>query len=203
MLVLDRICMCFLFLFLKSLISYLYYLLVSATCAAFLLANTAAWMNLSSMLTMRTYATCYLSGSVGMMAFWCLLYLLWVHILGLPYPIPLVGAFNAIAGVTAIIVAIWFKFPRAWRKNADFRHRAKYLLVAQMFILVMSLEYWLFSWVFFVIPLNLQLVLAIVLPITREVGTIILAKICTRVAGRKDDSGELVATNLGMVFIAI
>ena len=154
-------------------------------------------MNLSSMLTMRTYATCYLSGSLAMMSFWCFLYLVWVPLLGLPYPIPLVGAFNAVAGVSAVIVAIWFKFPWSWRMDASFRHRAKYLLVAQLFILVMSLEYWLFSWVFFAIPLDLQWILAIVLPITREIGAIILTKICTKIAGRKDDSGELVATHLG------
>lgn len=169
-----------------------------ATCAAFLLANTSAWMNLASMLTMRTYATCYLAGSVGMMSFWCFLYLLWVPILHLPYPIPLVGALNAFAGVTAIIVAIWFKFPRSWRKDSTFRHRAKYLLVAQLFILVMSLEYWLFSWVFFAIPLDLQWILAILLPLTREIGALVLTKICEKIAGRKDESGELVATNLGL-----
>ena len=155
-------------------------------------------MNLSIMLTMRTYATCYLSGSLAMMSFWCVLYLLWVPLLGLPYPIPLVGALNACAGVTAIIVAIWFKFPWSWRKNSSFRHRAKYLLVAQLFILVMSLEYWLFSWVFFAIPLDLQWILAIVMPLTREIGAVVLTKICTKVSGRKDDSGELVATNLGL-----
>ena len=157
-------------------------------------------MNLDSMLTLRTYATCYLSGSVGMMSFWCLLYLFWVPVLGLPYPIPLVGAMNACAGVAAIIVAIWFKFPLSWRKDPSFRQRAKYLLVAQLFILVMSLEYWLFSWVFFALPLDLQWILAIVLPITREIGIIIiLTKICVKIAGGKDDSGELVATNLGLI----
>ena len=156
-------------------------------------------MNLESMLTLRTYVTCYLSGSVGMMSFWCLLFILWVPLLGLPYPIPLVGAMNACAGVAAIIVAIWFKFPFSWRKDPTFRQRSKYLLVAQLFILVMSLEYWLFSWVFFALPLDLQWILAIVLPITREIGIIILTKICVKIAGRKDDSGELVATNLGPI----
>ena len=168
-----------------------------ATCAAFLLANTSAWMNLESILTLRTYATCYLAGSVGMISFWCLLYVLWVPLLDLPYPIPLVGALNACAGVTAVIVAIWFKFPWSWRKNSTFRHRAKFLLLAQLFILVMSLEYWFFSWVFFALPLDFQWVLAIILPFTREIGIEILARISAKIAGRKDESGELVAANLG------
>ena len=154
-------------------------------------------MNLSSMLTMRTYATCYLVGSVAMMSFWCLLYLLWVPLLGLPYPIPLVWALNAFAGVTAIIVAIWFKFPKSWRKNPIFRNRAKYLLVADLFLLILSVEYWVFSWVFFAMPSEYQWILAFVLPVTREIGCILLTKICTKVAGRKDESAELVSTNLG------
>ena len=59
-------------------------------CSVFLLANTAVWINLDSILTLRTWAACYLAGSLAMMGFWCCLYVLWVPILHLPYPMPLV-----------------------------------------------------------------------------------------------------------------
>ena len=166
-------------------------------CSVFLLANTAVWINLDSILTLRTWAACYLAGSLAMMGFWCCLYVLWVPILHLPYPMPLVGAFNAVVGVATIIAVIWFKIPRSWRKNPTFLKRAQFLLLAQFFILIMCIEYWFFSWVFYAIPLDLQWIMSIVLPISREIGAHILTKICERVASRKDASAEIIAAHLG------
>ena len=155
-------------------------------------------MNLKSILTIKSFVACYLAGSAGMITFWCLLYLLWVQILNLPYPIPLVGALNACAGVAAVIIAIWFRFPSTWRNSTSFRQRARFLLLAQLSILVVSLEYWIFSWVFFVLPYNFQWILAIFLPLAREIGIEVLTRISAKIAGRKDQSGELVATHLGL-----
>ena len=41
-----------------------------------------------------------------------------------------------------MVGAIWFQFPPSWRTDAAFRKKVKFLLLAQMFILVMSLQYW-------------------------------------------------------------
>ena len=66
-----------------------------------------------------------------MTGFWLLLYLVWSPLLGLPYPPPLLGAQAAVAGVTAVVTAIWFQFPFTWRVDPAFRRRTKFLLVAQ------------------------------------------------------------------------
>ena len=39
----------------------------------------------------RTFLAAYLAGSVSMISFWCLCYLIWVQVLHLPYPVPLIG----------------------------------------------------------------------------------------------------------------
>ena len=84
------------------------------------------------------------------------------------------------AGVGAVVAAIWFQFPLAWRADPAFRTRAKFLLLAQMFILVMSLQYWAFSWTFFAVPLQYQWILAILLTLVRELNTLALAAICEK-----------------------
>ena len=53
-----------------------------------------------------------------------------------------------------------------------------------MFILVMSLQYWAFSWTFFAVPLQYQWVLAIILTIVRELNTLAMAAICEKGANK-------------------
>ena len=62
------------------------------TYALFLLANTAAWLGTPRLLNRHAYLACFLSGFTIMMGYWILLYLVWTQLLGLPYPIPLIGA---------------------------------------------------------------------------------------------------------------
>ena len=84
------------------------------------------------------------------------------------------------AGVGAVVGAIWFQFPPSWRADTAFRKKVKFLLLGQMFILVMSLQYWAFSWTFYAVPLQYQWVLAIILTIVRELNTLALAAICEK-----------------------
>ena len=62
------------------------------TYALFLLANTAAWLGTPRLLNRHAYLACFLSGFIIMMGYWVVLYLVWTQLLGLPYPIPLIGA---------------------------------------------------------------------------------------------------------------
>ena len=84
------------------------------------------------------------------------------------------------AGVGAVVGAIWFQFPPSWRADTTFHKKVKFLLLAQMFILVMSLQYWAFSWTFYAVPLQYQWVLAIILTIVRELNTLAMAAICEK-----------------------
>ena len=53
-------------------------------------------------------------------------------------------------------------------------------MLAHMFFLVMSLKYWVFSWIFYVVPLQYQWILAFILIITRELTNFALAAICEK-----------------------
>ena len=136
-----------------------------------------------------------------MMAFWCLLYIVWTIFLQLPYPVPLVGIPNANVGVSVVIAVLWFKIPLAWRKNAEYQKRARYMVLAHLFLLFLLLEYSFLGWVFYVIPIDFQWIMSIVLPVVRELGTVLLAKILHKIAGKKDSSGEIIAAHLGKYFV--
>ena len=56
------------------------------------LANTAAWLGTPRLLNRHAYLACFLPGFTIMTVYWVLIYLVWTQLLGLPYPIPLIGA---------------------------------------------------------------------------------------------------------------
>ena len=43
-------------------------------------------------------------------------------------------------------------------------------MLGHMFFLVMSLKYWVFSWIFYVVPLQYQWILAFILIFAREIN---------------------------------
>ena len=166
------------------------------------MANSAAWMSLPDIFTLKTVVPLYLMGAATEICSWTILHYVWVGILQLPYPIPFVLHVNLIFFVfPATIVAIWFKFPNSWRKNSVFRHRLLYLLQAHFYVaFFMTLKYAIFTVAFVYIPSEYQWVLVLLLIFAREIGQFILNKICSKMienSEKRDDSIELVNTHLG------
>ena len=83
------------------------------------------------------------------------------------------------------IVGVWFQFPPSWRTDPTFRKKVKFLMLAHMFFLVMSLQYWVFSWIFYAVPLQYQWILAFILIIVRELNTLAMTAICEKGASFK------------------
>ena len=169
---------------------------------AFTIANTAAWMSLPDIFTLKTVVPLYMMGAVTNICSWTTLHYIWVDLIQLPYPIPFVGHVNLVFFVIpAIIVGIWFKFPSSWRKNAAFRHRLLYLLLAHFYVAgFMTFKYAVFTVAFIFFPLEYQWTLVPLLILARELGQIVLNKICSKMiqeSDEKDDSIDVVNAHLG------
>ena len=159
------------------------------------------WVSLSSV-TLKTVVPLYLLGAATEICSWTGLHYVWVKVFQLPYPIPFVLHVNLIFFVfPATIVAIWFKFPRSWRKNSDFRHRLMYLLQAHFYVaFFMTLKYAIFTVAFVYIPSEFQWILVLLLILARELGQILLNKICFKMIEKSDgreDWIEIVNAHLG------
>ena len=68
--------------------------------------------------------------------------------------------------------------------------------LATLYIIVMSVQYWTFSVLFFVCPFNIQWVLGIAMTIVREANVLILTSICTRVASNKVTTAVVYCLNV-------
>ena len=174
----------------------------TAPFVAFTMANSSAWMSLPVIFTLKTVVPLYLMGAATEIFAWTGLHYVWVEVFQFPYPIPFVLHVNLIFFVfPATIVAIWFKFPRSWRTNSDFRHRLMYLLQAHFYVaFFMTLKYAIFTVAFVYIPSEFQWVLVLLLILARELGQILLNKICSKMIEKsdgRDDSIQIVNAHLG------
>ena len=175
---------------------------VTVPFVAFTMANTSAWMNLPVIFTLKTVVPLYMMGAATNICSWSTLHYIWVEIFQLPYPIPFVGHVNLVFFVIpVIIVGIWFKFPSSWRKDTAFCHRLLYLLLAHFYVAgFMTFKYAVFTVAFIFSPLEFQWILVPLLILARELGQIILNKICSKIilkSDEMDDSIDVVNAHLG------
>ena len=151
-----------------------------------------------SFLNFRTFLTIFVAGFTINFASAGLLVFFWIQILHLPYPIPLVGFTSKTLLFSIVIVVCWFQFPISWRRNSQFKQKAKHLLLAHIFIYIMDTERFFYLWLFHVVPQDFQWILAPMLVLLREINAMILTKICKNIGGNEDGSVELIITHLGI-----
>ena len=109
-----------------------------------------------------------------MAATWSLLHSLWVTALGLPYPMPLIGLINFVAGFVAEVAVLFFQIPRPWRQNPKFFTNILWLVATQLFLLVVFLLYFLLGFGFYIVPMDYQWTMALIIPIVDYFATITL-----------------------------
>ena len=129
----------------------------------------SAWMNIDYILDIRHCRIIYLATAVTCIASMVGLYVIWVLILGNRYPMPFHVMLYALPMKVVELVMLWFRFPRNWRCNPDFRKRMKWLYVAA-FVgdIIGNGSYTLLDYMFVKIPPSHQWILAIVLPFFNE-----------------------------------
>ena len=92
----------------------------------------------------------------------------WVYVMGFRYPIPLGGIVNQIPGLILMILSLWFQMPKAWRKVASFKNRAKWVIVFHLAGVAISALYWVLWVIMANVPLDYQPIMAVVIPLFRE-----------------------------------
>ena len=92
----------------------------------------------------------------------------WVYVMGLRYPIPLGGIVNQIPGLILMILSLWLQMPKAWRKVASFKNRAKWAIVFHLAGVANSALYWVLWVIMVYVPLDYQPIMAVVIPLFRE-----------------------------------
>ena len=112
--------------------------------------------------------------------FWSLQWVVWIFVLGLPGPAPMIPMLPTSSCFLAIGITVCLLFPAAWRKDTAFANQLKWLIAAQLYMashMVVNILF--FNFVFFIsLPSYLQWLAAFALPAIREFSNFVLNAIC-------------------------
>ena len=136
--------------------------------AIFLLTVTSSFLNIDCGFTWKNWIFTWIFGFITAIIFNVLAQVAWVYILRLRYPAPFIGLINLFFGLGSQVFVLWFQLPLEWRANACFRSRAKWVVGLHLYSLAVS-SFYILAWIVFtLLPLDLQPILAVMLPISRE-----------------------------------
>ena len=152
-----------------------------------LILNCEIWMNIKEIKTVKNGIFLYLFCAVAWMLANVGYYHIYSGMLGLRPPMPLnihvCGTFTLIS----VLSVFWILFPKETRSKEQFWKRYAFYCLAQVYRYIAVLQYFVLSWLFVVIPEDYQLIIAIILPVIRDINGRVLANICYKAAGIKNN----------------
>ena len=116
---------------------------------------------------------------------YCITYVIWTNGFGYNYPVPFTNAISYINFIPCS-VAIWYQFPRTMRTNKEERRKIHAFLLCYCYSFLMHFQNNCINVLLRKIPPNLQWILAVVFPITRELNIRLLNKLAKRAAACED-----------------
>lgn len=165
--------------------------------SAYFIYTCSHWMNVSFIKSFRKFFIMWLVGGlVGAIVIGAG-YILWTYSLNYRYPIPFICYIELMILSVMLFMTLWFLFPSKWRKNKEFHNRLKWLILALTINQFMAVEYAIITKVFISIRPNYQWILALILPIIREINIWIITSLAKKSA-RGDLQSVAITCNHGV-----
>ena len=139
--------------------------------------RTSSWMNTDLVKKTKICLKLYFVGVVAATILIFLVYHLWRYVMHFPYPMPFQGMLVAIGTLVTVYVHLWFQFPTALRKNENFRERMKYTFKSLLISATILIQYQLIVVLFLKISQQLQWILALFLPVVRELNLAMMLRL--------------------------
>ena len=152
--------------------------------ASFIL-NCEIWMNIKSIKSWKNFIILYFISALSWILANAGYYYIYSIILKLSPPMPLNIHVCGILTLIAALSSLWLLIPAQLRSSNMFWRRYAYYVLAQIFRYVAVLEYFVLSWLFVVIYEEYQFIIAIMLPVIRDINGRVLAEVCYKAAGTK------------------
>ena len=135
---------------------------------AFIIMNCSFWMNIEYIRKPRHFLAIGLLGMFDVLFLYPIGFMIWTNVLGYRYPIPFNSALNFYIVTITFYLALWFRFPKEWRQNKEFRRRLKWFIIAITFNQFIPVQYSIIAKLFVVFQDHNQWIIAIFLPLVRE-----------------------------------
>jgi hypothetical protein len=162
--------------------------------AAMVLLRCSNYMNIDSIKNIFNFVTMFITASVIILLLYASEYLVWTILLRYPYPMPFNGYLTAGTGMIVFYIILWFEFPVHWRQNELLRKR----LISCIFAITLNqgciFQYALITKILLTVPANLQWIVALFLPLVRELNIWVGIKWASKSSG-----GDIPRTVIGCI----
>ena len=150
------------------------------------LMETEFWMNTELLRNWKSFLSMafIVSGSYFILA--TLFYVVWALVLGFNHPIPFNFFMCGTFSFCCLLSLLWFHFPKTYRVDLTFKKKFRYYMLVQLLTLSYAWFHVALGLVFGAISHSYQWILALVLPLIREVQQIVLTKLCYKSTQCKD-----------------
>ena len=157
-----------------------------------LIMEIVIFLKVKSFLSIRVFFELYFKVILTFVGPYCISYLIWTKLCGFNHPLPLVGQGCFLLSWTLYLIAVWFMFPITLRSNNDFRRKMKYYIGFCAWYIVIGVQFMILSIVYRKLPLSMQWIIAIIIPLLRSGNTKLLIKLVSKIAGRNDEMANVV-----------
>ena len=150
----------------------------------------------------------FITATMTMTISYTIFYYLWSHSLSYNHPMPFSGDVTFHIVTLAVLIRLWFKFPRVVKKNQTFHARLRAHMLYWIWVSVINFQFSVMNKLFLMIRPNLQWILAIVLPVIKELNDCAITTLMCKVAkcnimGAKSVVKIYLSYNYSLFFVLI
>ena len=150
--------------------------------------------DIKSLASVKTWLVVFLAFAVPYNIAYSICYVIWTYGLGYNHPLPFVGYIAIFPMFPVALTTIWYQFPRDFRVNPSTRKRLiSYFGYMSVFYMA-CMERNILNVLMVVIPTNFQPIMAIVLPVTRELELWVLEKFVDKVTNGENRDAKLITS---------
>ena len=150
--------------------------------------------DIQSLATFKTWISIFLAFTIPYNLAYSVFYVIWTYGLGFNHPLPFVGYLSLFPMFPAVFTTIWHRFPLEFRVNPVTRKRLiSYLLYMSVFYFA-CMERNILNIIMVILPTDFQPIMAIVLPLTKELELSLLDKLVDKATNGKNRDAKLITS---------
>ena len=164
--------------------------------AGYIILNCSFVMNIGYIQSLKHFTILWLTAVISVVITCLTAYLTWTYGLKKQWPIPFLALVYAYTTFISQDIALWYRFPKHWRNGSNFSGRFKFFLISFSYGQIQTLLYGVWSKMFLVVTGKFQWMLAVLLPIFKEINIWMTIKLASRCTNGDNQSTVIACTHI-------
>ena len=161
----------------------------------YIILNCSFLMNIKMIVKKKTFVILWLAGISALFTVVPSAYIPWFWY-GYSGPFPFGGLIQGYITIICMYVSLYYCFPNKWRAEKNFRKRFTFFIVAISLTNLLTLQFNFIAKCLLLIRKDYQWIIALTLPLFRELNTWILVKLTTKASSGDIESVLITCTHI-------